>query len=94
MFCGNPNSRGRCVFDSFVWCWNYFPPVGLTCVALIGGLLHCLIVSCFVVIGCCLLEVCSSLKGNGNGGEMELEEKRNKEEPGRVKVRGTVVRKI
>lgn len=92
MFCGNPNSRGRCVFDSFVWCWNYFPPVGLTCVALIGGLLHCLIVSCFVVIG--LLEVCSSLKGNGNGGEMELEEKRNKEEPGRVKVRGTVVRKI
>ena len=39
-----------------------FPPGGLPC----------LIVSCFVVFGCCLLEACSFLEGNQCGVEVDL----------------------
>lgn len=47
-----------------------FPASGLPCPALIGWFLLCLIISCFVTFGCCLLEVCSFVKGNI--GEREL----------------------
>lgn len=49
-----------------------FSPIGLLCSALMGGLLPWLIVFYFIVFGCCLLEGCSFLKGNG--GEVEGEE--------------------
>lgn len=52
-------------------CFNSsFPPIGLLYPALIGGLLFCLIVSCFVLSSCHFLETCSFLKrrswGNGH----------------------------
>lgn len=65
MFCGTPTTRSKCVFDSFICSWNSFPSVGLFCPALICGLFSCLIVSYFVVVGCCRLEAYSFLKRNG-----------------------------
>lgn len=58
-----------CVFDSLACSWHMFPAVGLPYSALIGWLLLCLIISCFVTFGCCLLEICSSVKGNTGEGE-------------------------
>lgn len=47
-----------------------FHPFGLPCPALVEWLLLCLIISCFATFGCCLLEVCSFVKGNIGEGEL------------------------
>lgn len=47
--------------------------IGLPWSTSIGGILPCLIVSCFVLIGRYLLEACTFLKGNG--GRVDLGER-------------------
>lgn len=57
---------------------------GLPCSASIGGLLPCLVVTCFVLFGCRLLETCSFLRmkqkksgpGRGAGEDLEGVERR------------------
>lgn len=65
-FCETPN-RGL-----FCFSWYSFLPIALSCLASVWGPLPCLTVSCFVLLGCCLLEFCSFLKaewrGNGSKG--------------------------
>lgn len=51
-------SRSMCVSDTFTSSWDSFPFIGLSCRVLIRRLLTCLIVSCFVVFDCYLLETC------------------------------------
>lgn len=52
-------------------------PIGLSCPASIWGLLLCLIISCFALVGCHLLESCSFLKRkwrmSGSGGDWRQE---------------------
>jgi hypothetical protein len=60
--CGTPNSGNRCVFDSFGYSWGSFPPVGFPSPDSIWGPFPGLVVFCFVVFGCCLLEAWYFLK--------------------------------
>lgn len=48
-----------------------FSPIGFLCSASMGGLLPWLTVFYFIVFGCCFLEGCSFLRGNGGGVEGE-----------------------
>lgn len=41
---------------------DYFTPLGMPCPMSLQGLLPCLIISCFLLCGCCLLEACSFLR--------------------------------
>lgn len=67
-FCWTPKSRSCCVSDSFACSKDSFSPTGLPCSALVWGDLSYLIVSCVIVLNCCLLEACSFLKVNEEGG--------------------------
>ena len=58
------------------------PSIGLPCPVPVQGLLPCLIVSCLVMFGCCLLEACLSLKENRRGVDL------GKREDGRSRRRG------
>lgn len=55
-FCGNPRRRGY-DSDSFASSWESFPYIWLLFPTPVCGLLLCLTVSCFVVFGCCLVEM-------------------------------------
>lgn len=68
-----PNNGSACISDPFACCWDSFPPIRRPCPASIWGLLPCLIVSCFVLFGCQLLEVCSFLKRKQRRSESEGE---------------------
>lgn len=72
--CRTPNSRSKSISDSFACSQNSFPPAGFTCPVSMEELLPCLILSCFVVFGCCLLESCCFLKGERR--EVDQEEGR------------------
>lgn len=61
---GTPNSRSRCVFDSFAWSLDSSPLVKLPSPASVCGLLPCLVFG-FVMFGCCPLEACFFSKGRG-----------------------------
>lgn len=67
--CGNPNSEGECVSDPLAAPGPLFLG-GSLCLASVGGRLPCLMVSCFVLFGYCLLEACSLLAGSGRGGNL------------------------
>lgn len=55
-------SGTMCVSDSFLCSWDSFHLIELLCLdSLCWNLLY-LIVSCFILLGCCLLENCSFLK--------------------------------
>lgn len=72
--CGIPDCGSGCIFDSFAYSWDSFPPVGLTCPVSIRRLSPCFTVFCFVVVSCCLLEACffseGRQRGCGSGGEV------------------------
>lgn len=72
-FCGTPNSGSWCFSESLAGTWHSFPLIGLPRPALIGGFLPCLVASCFVLFGCCVLEACPFWKmtwrGYDSGGE-------------------------
>ena len=59
---GIPKNGRRCSSDS-AWSWGSSLPIGLPWLSLVWGLLACLIISCYILLGCCLLEICSFLKG-------------------------------
>lgn len=90
-FGGTPNCKSGYTYDSFTCSWNSFPHVRWSCPSAVWLLLLCLIVVCFIVCGCCLLDLCSflmwagervDLGKRGGGGTLEG-----------VEVRGIVVRK-
>lgn len=57
---------------NFITCsWDSFPPVELPCTASVWECLPRLVVFCFVMFGCCLIEACSFLKGKGKGVDQE-----------------------
>jgi hypothetical protein len=67
--CGTPECGSQCVFDSFACSWDSFPAVKLPCLvsARAVALPCCIVVIAVVMFGCCLLESCSFLKGDGGG---------------------------
>lgn len=72
--CGAPNCGSPWVSDSSA-CSSYpFPPAGLPCPASVWGIFTLLYCICFVVFGCCLLEVCCFLKGDEGEWNWEREE--------------------
>lgn len=75
IFCRTPNNGRRWISDSFAWSWVSFSPTVLPCPTLIRALLPCLIVSCFLLFACYVLEAYVFLKRKWRGigyGEMEM----------------------
>jgi hypothetical protein len=48
---------GKCISTSFACSWDSFLLIGLSSLASIEGLSPCLIVSCFVLFGCCFFSL-------------------------------------
>lgn len=55
-FCGIPNNGSCCISDSFACSWHFLFSYWVAFPALIWEFLSGLIVSCFALLGCCLLE--------------------------------------
>jgi hypothetical protein len=64
-YCGTLNSESACVLTLWPAPGTLFLLLGCLVQPRYEGLFFCLIVSCFVMFSCCLLEACFFLKGSG-----------------------------